>query len=490
MRIKPSFQPSVEVMEERQLLSGIHATITDQTPNSVLIQWTPTRGVNGYIIQEAVTAYRTVIQHRHRVTVPYTKWINLTTVNKNTTSITVGGLVPGTVYSFDVAAKNRPGLKSSPLTIRTLTPPPPVPPVPGGFTLTYGNVTQTSLTLNWTPSAYATNYGVYYYANNTWIWLCGTTSTYASITNLAPSTTYYFNVVAFNITGHTSSNVVACTTQQPPLLTITTVHPIFNSTDPSVKPLEVGWHYIVVNPAANNQIWGLNPVWSDVHQEYIGDCWLMSSEAEVAYRSPYLIENLFHFSGDFNEVVNGVNTTVKAWTVTVYDNSHNAHSILVDNMFAVNQSGNFIGDMPQNGFLWPALFEKAYCIAAQNHWVTVTGALSNAYDDMTNGQGNWALKAITGHNAGQKSMNTSTLDIDFSSCYIVILTPALPTKIDSHVDNSHYYALLNDRPGDSWQYTVDNPWNTADSQYYGSLFYCNSGYISNNYYWYDYCSIA
>ena len=39
---------------------------------------------------------------------------------------------------------------------------------------------------------------------------------------------------------------------------------------------------------------GKAPVYSDVHQgEYMGDCWLLATLADAAYKNPQLIRNMF-----------------------------------------------------------------------------------------------------------------------------------------------------------------------------------------------------
>jgi chitodextrinase len=131
------------------------------------------------------------------------------------TSYTVSGLSPSTMYSFTVKAKDAAGnvsASSNVVNVTTLTPPDTTPPT-APTNLTASNTTQTTTTLTWTASTDnvgVTGYDVYQGAT-----LLGTvTSTTANITGLTAATAYTFSVRAKDAAGNISSasNTVNVTT--------------------------------------------------------------------------------------------------------------------------------------------------------------------------------------------------------------------------------------------------------------------------------------
>jgi|GEM_PF-5363061 len=128
-------------------------------------------------------------------------------------NFTVTGLSAGTLYYFRVAAVNPSGTGPYSASVTATT----SPPAPGAFTLSVSNVGQTSATFSWTPSAFATNYTLFYYFND---FDEGTiydiTSTSYNVTGLTGGRTYTGQVAAVNSTSVTNSNVVSFTTTAPP----------------------------------------------------------------------------------------------------------------------------------------------------------------------------------------------------------------------------------------------------------------------------------
>lgn len=467
------FTPDLEVMEQRELLSTIKASIQPTSPNSALISWVPVRGIKFYIVQEASQAFKKV----GRKQVAYTKWVNIAVTNQ--TRINVGNLLPLHGYTFDVIAKGKPNVKSPQLKVVTPAPPPPLAlPAPGTFTLTAISASPSTINLSWTQSAYASYYGVYIwnYGIGQWSLLSTTTASTHSIGSLAQGQIYYFQVWAHNNSGATCSNVAVAKTESS-LPAIHTIHPASsNAARYALGP---------------DSLWSTNPVWSDVKQKQIGDCWLEASMVEIAYRTPAVIQSAFTDLGYYNED----GTTVHVYNVRLYDASYNAHYITVDNEFPVDAQNNWIGNGNESGHIWASLFEKAYIIATQSGWTKVSGVANGTYESLNNGVASWALRAITGHYASQATFTHNSItdaslvnNAYLGNFYVVLLTT---TPTNSHIDSSHYYALMTVTPGSPnasyGTYMIDNPWNVADGTYYGSVFTCNGTFLSQNWSYYDTC---
>ena len=86
------------------------------------------------------------------------------------------------------------------------------------------------------------------------------------------------------------------------------------------------------------------------------------------------------------------------------------------------------------------------------------------------------------------SMHPASITPSLSVSLVVLYTGS--TTSSSLIEPGHAYAVINDDPTATWQYTVDNPWNagtytTDDSgnTVYGSTFYCDAGFINAN--WVD-----
>jgi chitinase len=117
------------------------------------------------------------------------------------TSFTVGGLSPGTAYSFTVRARDNagnPSAQSAPLSVSTNPPAScaTLPSVPTG--LTSPSKTDTSVTLAWNASNPGANCTVQYRVFRGGTQVTQTASTSHTVGGLSPSTTYSFTVGAIN----------------------------------------------------------------------------------------------------------------------------------------------------------------------------------------------------------------------------------------------------------------------------------------------------
>jgi chitodextrinase len=163
-------------------------TATATGPTTIALSWqasTDNVGVTGYTVYRGTTA--------------------IATVSGGTTSYTDSGLTPGTTYSYTVTASDGAGNVSPPsnqasATTQADTTPPSAPGTPTATT-----VTSSQVGLSWTAST--DNVGVVGYRvvrNGSVIaTVSGTSYTDATV---SPSTTYAYQIVAFDAAGNTASS--------------------------------------------------------------------------------------------------------------------------------------------------------------------------------------------------------------------------------------------------------------------------------------------
>jgi titin len=211
--------------------SGLSATNVAQT--SLTLNWVDnSNNEDGFTVEMAdIADFSTVL--------------NTFPVGAGVTSLPVTGLTPSTMYYFRVEAFNVAGPSgwSETLPVTTLVP---APIAPSGLPAT--DVTQTSLTLNWTDNSLdetgfniqmATDIG---FTANLQTLPAGMNATSLPVTGLTPSTTYYFRVEAFNAGGTSGWSVP---------LTVTTLAPVTPPLAPSAMT------------TANNTLTSITLNWMD-----------------------------------------------------------------------------------------------------------------------------------------------------------------------------------------------------------------------------------
>jgi chitodextrinase len=187
--------------------SGSQLQASNIQTMSLTLTWTPAQDVQGivhYLIFQGTTL--------------------VATLDGQTRSLSVTGLLPQTHYQFKVEAANAAGQQSTTgpsLTVTTpVEPTPPTAPTwPSGSQLQASNIQLTSLTLTWTPAE--TSGGVASY----WLFQDGrplasvpATARTFTVSGLTPGTAYQFKVEAIDATGQQSTTgpAVAVTTANLP----------------------------------------------------------------------------------------------------------------------------------------------------------------------------------------------------------------------------------------------------------------------------------
>ncbi len=250
---------------------------------------------------------------------------------------------------------------------------------------------------------------------------------------------------------------------------------------------------------ANGTLFGpAGPVYTDVAQGNLGDCWLVASFAEAAARDPQLIRNMFTYLGVYRE--RGV--AVQLYDVRFYNKNGQVKTVLVDNKFPMMR-GTEYNDQVRNGVLWVALAEKAYVEAASLGYVTNShtqthARVSDSYTDVVGGDPLWGLGAITGQAGGEAynfsgdniltnivTFSGSNVAAEMAAGNMVVIGTGFTTTNPAIV-GGHAYAVLgyNSATG---LFTIFNPWNAgAVTTYdghavYGSVFNCSAATITQNY---------
>lgn len=185
--------------------------------------------------------------------------------------------------------------------------------------------------------------------------------------------------------------------------------------------------------------------YTDIDQNQIGDCYLMTALASLARTSPEVIQNMI--------------TDNKDGTYTVHFGG-GLGDVRVDDDFVVDQAGNVryagVGSSATPE-LWVAVVEKAYAQA------------SGGYDDIEGGHSYKAINELTGHNdfTVDDVSDFSPADVaqalDEGRSVTASSFSSDSKKYDTSPDGiagSHAYTVLDvsqDASG-NWEVTLYNPW--------------------------------
>ena len=326
-------------------------TATAVSKSQIDLAWTGVSGATAYLVDMLLG----------------NAWRQIGSFDAGTTACTVIGLRTATTYSFEVAASSSAGrawsTSQSATTLGGILAPPAAP------LLTATTVSASQINLEWGGVSGATGYLVDELINGVWtqIGSLGSGSTGCSVTGLSASTTYSFEVGAYNSAGTAWSTSHSATT----LAAAAVVN------EPAAAT--------AYSPVSGSLFGAGGPSFLDVHQGEVGDCWLMASLAEVAARDPADIQDMFTAAG--TTVVNG--STVNLYTVRFFNSAGVAQYVTVDT--ELPSAGGYY-DQVSNGVLWVALAEKAYAEANAAGNVTTQYVGSDSYAALNGGDPAWALR--------------------------------------------------------------------------------------------------
>ena len=194
------------------------------------------------------------------------------------------------------------------------------------------------------------------------------------------------------------------------------------------------------------------PVYTDVRQGNVGDCYLLAGLAEVAIKNPIAIRNMF--------IVNGDGT----YTVRFY-NGQQADYVTVDSYLPVDANGQYVFANYKQSLantsiaLWVPLAEKAYAQINEEGWLRTDG--ENSYASLDLGWPNDVFTQVTAKPAARTLSLASTLNFyQFVAAYqtgsmLCVVSNETPT--DPRIADNHVYAVVSYNVA-TRTVLVFNPW--------------------------------
>jgi hypothetical protein len=193
------------------------------------------------------------------------------------------------------------------------------------------------------------------------------------------------------------------------------------------------------------------PIYTDVRQGLVGDCYFVGSLAEAAQVSSSYITSMFINNGDGTYTVR-------------FNKSGKADYVTVDSQLPVDRFGNFLyANYGQNIAnktvpLWVALAEKAYVQMNEAGWLrsAVNGGGRNSYDAIGGGYMFEALAQITGRKAGYSAVDKTSFEAALKAGKLITFASANKPP-DASVVGQHAYAVVAYNKAKQ-QVTLFNPW--------------------------------
>jgi Calpain family cysteine protease/Domain of unknown function (DUF4214) len=214
------------------------------------------------------------------------------------------------------------------------------------------------------------------------------------------------------------------------------------------------------------------PVYSDVQQGQLNDCYLLAAFADMAAYRPSAIENLFTYLGT------GVNGS-SVWAVRFCIGGQPDY-VTVDNLLPL---GGWFYDHPANPVVvggtylwtvWAPLLEKAF---AQEF-----GGGDYANLDASSQPAALALAATTGQSTGWFSMNAGVLATQLRQGALLFIgtgdSPASPGLVPNHC-----YAVVSYDPSSPEAFTLFNPWG-VDSGPFPCQLSVDAAFLNRNFYYF------
>lgn len=195
---------------------------------------------------------------------------------------------------------------------------------------------------------------------------------------------------------------------------------------------------------------------NDVHQGYLGDCYLLAGLGEAALKTPSVIQQMFIDNGD------------GTFTVRFFNNGK-ADYVTVDRFLPVNSSGRLVlnnaGKLASSvaNELWVSLAEKAYAQLNASGWLRGAGG-TNSFSSIAGGYIADAFKQITGRatTLGNSITSMSTIAAAFNGGSLVGFASKGTGTVTAGVVRGHAYAMTGYNAA-TQTVTLFNPWGEGTS---------------------------
>jgi Calpain family cysteine protease len=222
--------------------------------------------------------------------------------------------------------------------------------------------------------------------------------------------------------------------------------------------------------------------YTDVRQGGLGDCYFISSLAELALKNPSAITSMF--------IVNGDGT----YTVRFMHGSK-AEYVTVDSQLPTDANGYLVFDgmgakaSSTSNELWVALAEKAYVEINECGWIRPAswGGGENEYTGISGGSMAQALNQITGQSTVSYSTAGSTTFSAFASAFsagkAICLGSVDSPSASSQIVGDHAYAVIGVNTT-THTVTVFNPWGVNNGHDSGTITLSWAD-IQANFGWFD-----
>ncbi len=195
------------------------------------------------------------------------------------------------------------------------------------------------------------------------------------------------------------------------------------------------------------------PVYTDVKQGAVGDCYFVATLAEAALKNPNAVKSMFTVNGD------------GTYTVRFYNNGK-ADYVTVDSMLPVSNGRLIFANMGQSAssssnVLWVAMAEKAYCQINEAGWLRqgLPGNGVNSYQAVAGGYFFQAVKQIanvTSVTASTSSITFAAVANAFAAGKMVGFASTSSPSLKSVVGNHQY--VLTSVDSKAQTVTLFNPW--------------------------------
>jgi hypothetical protein len=197
---------------------------------------------------------------------------------------------------------------------------------------------------------------------------------------------------------------------------------------------------------------------TDIHQEQIGDCYLLSSVGEIARIDPSVINKMVKDNGNgtYTVTLHQHKTGLGYYWGKMFGSEFEDVQVTVDGNFAAGTANSGYGDDVVGGKreIWVQVIEKAYA------------KLHGGYDKIQGGDPSKAMEELTGKQAvtvGTSSVSLADLQADIAAKKPVVMSTPGESKKDPmpfkmHANHAYMVEEVVAAPNGQMMVRLRNPW--------------------------------